>query len=153
MKKHVLIICFLVSSIGVRSQTVRVETTTCSNIPLISFKVSNLLALLQMSYAQFSAEMARSNYRKNSELEEGCYINENGPAGSPYWVICKNPGEVTMIWTNNVCNMDSNMKDELERYFVRSAGKVSVYMIKVNSDVLTVYLSISGDSGSVRLSK
>ena len=106
-----------------------------------------------MSFAEFEEAMNADNYVEASNLGEGCYINNSGPAGSPYYLICKQPGEASFIWSSDPCRIAGTLKDELEKYFVTSSGKFSVYRFSYEGRDYTVKLQTEDGGGSVMISK
>lgn len=135
------------------AQSNKLQSNTCSNVRLLDISLSNLLSLIRMTHSEFNQAMTVNNYKLNSSLFEDCYLNENGPAGSPYYVISKNPGEATMMWTLRNCGMISKLQDELERFYIKSVDGYYVYRLKSNDASYTITLQVKGESGSVNISK
>lgn len=106
-----------------------------------------------MPYSQFNQTMDASNYKVNNSLCEGCYLNENGPVGSPYYVISKSPGEATMMWTLKSCGMISKLQDELEKFYFKSVDGYYIYKMQNSGTNYTISLKVNGESGSVNISK
>lgn len=151
--KNLVLISIVLLSFKVNAQSSKLDLNFCNNMRMIEVSTSNIVNLIQFSYSEFYQSMAANNYKENDEMGEGCYLNDNGPAGSPYYVICKKPGEVSMMWTKKPCNMINQIKDELEQNFYKSIDGFSIYRISSNNINYTITLQIIGDRGSLNIAR
>lgn len=151
--KNLVLISIVLLSFKVNAQSSKLDLNFCNNMRMIEVSTSNIVNLIQYSYSEFYQSMAANNYKENDEMGEGCYLNENGPAGSPYYVICKKPGEVSMMWTKKPCTMINQIKDELEQNFYKSIDGFSIYRISSNNINYTITLQIIGERGSLNIAR
>jgi len=153
MKNALLILIFFINSINSYSQTA--STFQCvryENVVVINMTLDNLYNIEQISNHDFIDQLHSLGYVAMPD-EDGCYLDNNGPAGFPYFVACKYPGMASFMWTaKNPMTID--LKDELEKYFVGYENGKAVYKIKTSERNYAVYLDLKDDgSGSVTIKK